>query len=60
MMYLTLILPNLHFPLPCVDKSLGCFLYYDFLVQAAGYVFPTDQEANTYCVGTSQSEVSRI
>lgn len=46
-MCLTLILPNLLFPQPCVDKTLGCFLSYDVLVQAAGYVVNTDQEANT-------------
>lgn len=44
-MYLTLILLN--FPQPCVDKTLGCFLYYDLLVQSAGYVVNTYQEANT-------------
>lgn len=59
-MYFTLILSNLLFPQPCVDKTLGCFLYYDLLVQAAGCVVDTDQEANPYCMGTSQGEVSRI
>lgn len=59
-MYLTLILPNLLFTQPCVDKTLGCFLCSDLLVQAAGYVVNTEQEANTYCMGTSQAEVSRI
>lgn len=59
-MCLTLILPNLLFSQPCVDKTMGCFLYYDLLVQAAGYVGNTDWEANTYCIGTSQGEVSRI
>lgn len=54
-MYLTLILLN--FLQPCVDKTLGCFLYYDLLVQAAGYVANTHQEANTYFIGTSQGIV---
>lgn len=59
-MYLTLILPNLLFPEPCIDKTLGFFLYYDLLVQAAGCVVNTDQETDTHCIATSQGEVSRI
>lgn len=59
-MYLTLILPSLLFSQPSVDKTLGCFLYYDLRVQAAGYVVNTDQETNIYCIATSQCEISRI